>query len=139
MAESVSDTEFLKLFENALRTELTNLDQLAEHKSLFPIGDKGVAQGSALSTLAGNIILQDFDRRFNDRGIVCVRYVDDFILLGPRESSVRGAFESVLKFLGNLGMSAYSPWDDGQKAECGDVRRGFTFLGCDVFANGHLI
>ena len=82
-AAAVRDRKFLSLFESALKTELQNLSELGEHKSLFPIGNDGVAQGSALSTLAGNIVLQDFDRVLNERNIVCVRYIDDFIILGP--------------------------------------------------------
>ncbi len=106
----VKDQEFLGLFEGALETELENLDELAEHRSLFPIGDNGVAQGSALSTLAGNIVLTEFDRVLNGRNILCVRYVDDYIILGPDESRVKKAFESSQELLRKFQMRAYSPW-----------------------------
>jgi RNA-directed DNA polymerase len=135
----VKDQEFLRLFDGALETELENLDELAEHRSLFPIGDEGVAQGSALSTLAGNIVLTEFDRVLNGRNILCVRYVDDYILLGPDEIRVKKAFESSQELLRKFGMRAYSPWADEEKANHGPVASGFSFLGCDIKPNIKLI
>ena len=68
--------------------------------SLFPNETIGVAQGSALSALAGNIALREFDAEMNSRGLVCVRYIDDFMLLGGSKlSSVRARiFESPAKY-----------------------------------------
>jgi RNA-directed DNA polymerase len=132
LRDHVKDQEFLGLFDGALETELENLNELAEHRSLFPIGDDGVPQGSALSTLAGNIVLTEFDRVLNGRNILCVRYVDDYIILGPDESRVRKAFESSQELLRKLHMRAYSPWADEEKAGHGRVARGFSFLGCDI-------
>lgn len=128
----VKDQEFLRLFDGALETELENLDELAEHRSLFPLGEDGVAQGSALSTLAGNIVLAEFDRVLNGRNILCVRYVDDYILLGPDEIRVKKAFESSQELLRKFQMRAYSPWADEEKADHGPVASGFSFLGCDI-------
>jgi RNA-directed DNA polymerase len=138
-AAAIRDRKFLSLFESALKTELQNLSELGEHKSLFPIGNDGVAQGSALSTLAGNIVLQDFDHVLNERNIVCVRYIDDFIILGPNESTVKKAFASAQELLGQLNMVAYVPGDGNNKAECGYVGNGFSFLGCYVNATVKLI
>jgi len=139
IASHVKDRGFVSLFDRALDTELENMDALGEHKVLFPIGDDGVAQGSALSTLAGNIVLKQFDDSLNGRNITCVRYVDDFLILGPDESRVRKAFESAQALLSTLGMRAYSPWAQGAKAAHGFVARGFTFLGCDINSDGRVI
>jgi hypothetical protein len=133
------DRDFLSLFENALNTELLNSEQLGEHKYLFPIGEDGVAQGSSLSMLAGNIVLREFDERLNGNGIVCIRYVDDFILLARNEADARNAFGLALKILSRLGMSAYSPWVRSDKAEEGDLSQRINFLGCTIFANGRLV
>jgi hypothetical protein len=139
IANHVKDLEFVSLFDRALDTELENLDDLAEYKNLFPTGDGGVAQGSALSTLAGNIVLNDFDKMLNGRNIWCLRYVDDYLILGPDESRVKKAFESSQRLLNGLGMRAYSPWQERQKAAHGQTADGFTFLGCDIKSNGQLI
>jgi RNA-directed DNA polymerase len=138
-AASIRDRKFLVLFEAALNTELQNLSELGEHAALFPIGNDGVAQGSALSTLAGNIVLQEFDRILNERKILCVRYIDDFIILGPTESSVKKAFASAQELLCQLNMIAYSPSDPSNKAECGQVSSGFSFLGCYINPTAKLI
>lgn len=132
VASFVSDTELVDLFRAATTTELFNLEQLGEHRDLFPIGDKGVAQGSPLSPLMGNIILNEFDRKLNGRGILCIRYIDDFLLLGKSEKNVSKAFESANAMLGEFDMQAYSPWVRSDKAEAGDVMKGFTFLGCEL-------
>lgn len=136
---SIRDKKFLGLFESALNTELQNLSELGEHKFLFPTGNDGVAQGSALSTLAGNIVLEDFDRVLNERNILCVRYIDDFMILGPNESTVKKAFASAQQLLSQLNMIAYAPGDGSNKAECGYVSSGFSFLGCYVNGTAKLI
>lgn len=137
--ENISDGLFTELFGNALSTELQNLHELGEHRSLFPIGDEGVAQGSALSTLAGNILLRNFDTSLNARGITCIRYIDDFILLGADEGKVQAAFRSARAQLAQFNMSAYSPSERKDKAEWGDVAKGFEFLGCQVKADGKIV
>ena len=127
VAANVRDQQFLHLFSGALETELENLDDLQEHKLLFPIGDEGVAQGSALSTLAGNIVLNEFDRLLNGRNMYCIRYVDDYILLGPDEGRVRKSFESSQDLLKKFNMRAYSPWDERQKLNEVPFPRVFPF------------
>src|SRR5262249_1299296 len=78
---SLEDEQFCSLFSQAPATNLINKQELEErhHFTLFPSSETGVAQGSALSALAGNIVLEKFDRDMNGRGIICVRYIDDFI------------------------------------------------------------
>ena len=128
----VNDQHFMRLLRSATETELANLAQLHGDAEYFPIHEIGVAQGCALSPLLGNLVLYDFDRLMNDRGIVCVRYIDDFLLLGPERHSVFSAFGNACKTLGSLGLTAYDPRDLGGKAVCGEIDTGFEFLGCDV-------
>jgi RNA-directed DNA polymerase len=130
IAKFISDPEFLDLLRRATDTRLANLHQLGDDALLFPIEEKGVAQGSPLSPLIGNILLRDFDWAMNGRGITCIRYIDDFLLLGPSEKAVQKAFCSAQKILKALGMRAYDPGSD--KAEAGKVVNGFDFLGCTI-------
>lgn len=123
---------FRKLLHEAVNVELANLAELGPLVSLFPLSGIGVAQGSCLSLLMGNILLYEFDRRMNDRGIVCLRYVDDFLLLGPSHAHVVKAFESASRLLTDLGLTAYDPRTAPDKAETGWIQSGFTFLGCHV-------
>ena len=128
----VDDPDFMELLGKALDLELSNLDALREDAKLFPLHDVGVAQGCCLSPLMGNILLGEFDRQMNGRGILCLRYIDDFLILGPTERKVRKAFLNAQELLEKHGLRAYDPDETGGKADAGMVRQGFEFLGCDV-------
>jgi hypothetical protein len=128
----VSDAKLMELLTAAVAVELENRAELERLADLFPLYDEGVAQGSSLSPFLGNIFLNDFDREMNDRGITCLRYVDDFLLMGPNKSSVLKTFQSAQKWLARYSMNAYDPRNDKKKAEMGDANKGFTFLGCDI-------
>jgi len=132
LAGGINDDRFLQLLQDAVVTELDNLQELGSSRDLFPIYDIGVAQGCCLSPLLGNILLSDFDHQMNDRGIVCLRYVDDFIILGPNAKYTMKAFDHARVWLGERGLSAYDPRSDPEKAASGWVRQGFEFLGCRV-------
>lgn len=124
----------LKLFEEAIKTDLANIDDLRRKglDEIFPIGIEGVAQGSPLSPLIANIYLADFDLAMNANGITCLRYIDDFLLLGASLSDVDKAFNRSLKELGKMGLEAYDPRKDKAKASRGAIQTGFDFLGCNV-------
>lgn len=128
----IEDAKFLNLVKHAMETTLANLQQLGEDAALFPLGPEGVAQGSALSPLMGNILLSNFDMEMNGRGITCLRYIDDFLLLGPNAEKVRKAFENAQKKLAAFGMEAYDPKITSDKAEMGQTAEGFDFLGCTI-------
>ncbi|BAU73847.1 retron-type RNA-directed DNA polymerase [Metapseudomonas furukawaii] len=124
----------LKLFEEAIKTDLANIDDLRRKglAEIFPIGIEGVAQGSPLSPLIANIYLADFDLEMNSDGITCLRYIDDFLLLGATLSDVDKAFNRSLKVLSKIGLEAYDPRTDKAKASRGATQKGFDFLGCNV-------
>ena len=134
--EQTKDEEFTILFEQAIATELDNADEVKDYLYLFPLEDIGVPQGSSLSAFAGNVVLQNFDAQLNGRNITTVRYIDDFVILGPSEQAVKKAFSSATSVLGGLGMTAYSPKEDADKSRCGRIAEGFEFLGCSVRTNG---
>lgn len=127
-------TATLKLFEEAIKTDLANIDDLRRKglDEIFPIGIEGVAQGSPLSPLLANIYLADFDEAMNSNGITCLRYIDDFLLLGATLGDVDKSFNRSLKELGKIGLGAYNPQTDKTKASRGSTDKGFDFLGCNV-------
>jgi ribonuclease HI/retron-type reverse transcriptase len=128
----VDDELFLQLLNRASEVTLQNESVLGENRKVFPIDDHGVAQGSPLSPLFGNILLHEFDCLFNERNITCVRFVDDFLLIADKESRARKAFENAKKYLSNLGIKCHDPFAPGvspEKAQYGNVREGFVFLG----------
>jgi retron-type reverse transcriptase len=132
LTDAVPDPSFVSLVEKALTVELQNAGQMkADDLHLFPTGADGVAQGCPLSALAGNIVLRDFDRVMNDpqRGIVCIRYIDDFIILGKKADRVRKAMASAREHLNRLGMDIYDHAKHPKKAFIGPLSDHPEFLG----------
>ena len=132
VAERIDDSAFNKLFQEAASTELGNLGQLGKRAKLFPTYEIGVAQGCCLSPLMGNILLNEFDLKMNGREITTLRYVDDFIILGPNRRKVFATFMSARKLLSGHGLEAYDPSTDSDKASTGETKQGFEFLGCQI-------
>lgn len=135
LSPHVSDERFLSLLERATLVTLANESSLGEDRKVFPTDSEGVAQGSPLSPLFGNILLSEFDKKFNGRDIVCIRFIDDFIIMGSSERNVRKAFQNALIYLDGLGLRCHDPFESSapsQKAECGKVDDGFVFLGYDI-------
>lgn len=128
----VNDADFMQLLADSVDLELSNLAALGENVRLFPLHELGVAQGCCLSPLMGNVLLSEFDRKMNGRGILCLRYIDDFLILGPSETKVRRAFRGAQNLLAQHGLHAYNPDEGGGKAKAGMVSKGFEFLGCNV-------
>lgn len=131
----VDDQRFNQVLRAATSVVLSNEAVLGEDRSLFPIDDHGVAQGSPLSPLFGNILLNEFDVQLNDRNIICVRFIDDFVLLGKTEGAVVKAFHSAQRMLQSFGLTCHDPFSSSSspdKAERGTVEEGFVFLGYDL-------
>jgi hypothetical protein len=134
VAKRIKDPKFQDLFRRAIETELSNLNALREagKEHHFPIQDIGVAQGCSLSPLVGNIYLREFDARMNSTDVLCLRYIDDFIVMGPNESETRLMFNRGLKILEDLGLSAYLPEKNSDKASSGPASKAFDYLGCTI-------
>lgn len=128
----IPDSKFQCLLEKATHVELDNLASIGAAAKLFPSYEIGVAQGCCLSPLLGNILLDRFDRELNGRAITCIRYIDDFIILGSASSKVEAAFRSALRLLAEHGLTAYDPKLVSDKASMGEIRHGFEFLGCNI-------
>jgi RNA-directed DNA polymerase len=134
--EQTRDEEFTTLLEQAMATELENADEIKDYLYLFPLEDIGVPQGSSLSAFAGNVVLKDFDFQLNGRNITTIRYIDDFVILGPSERAVKKTFSSAASALSQLGMVAYDPDGNPEKSKLGSITDGFDFLGCSIRTNG---
>lgn len=130
--ESLND-----ILKEATKTELKNIIALGKDAEIFPSYEIGVAQGYCLSPLFGNILLHDFDMQLNSDRIKCLRYIDDFIILGPDTQSVRIAFKEARIILQKFGMDAYDPAHKNGKAREGQILNGIDFLGCII--NEHFV
>lgn len=135
---ATQDEALVKVIDAALAVSIENARDLTKDDLARLPGDSvGVPQGSALSMLFGNLALRDFDHLMQGRGIRCIRYVDDFILLGRSDAKVQAAFRSAQAHLAGLGLTTYEPGDRSGKASVGKTADGFSFLGCEI--NGSLI
>lgn len=130
------DQAFLQLFSDALETELANQADVQEWLKLFPLSEIGVAQGSLLSTLVGNLCLRNFDRCLNNDKLLTVRYLDDFLILTSDAKSARDGFELAKQELARLGMRCYEPGDGSNKSGLGRIHEGINFLGCHLHPDG---
>ncbi|OFZ49559.1 MAG: hypothetical protein A2381_13535 [Bdellovibrionales bacterium RIFOXYB1_FULL_37_110] len=128
----INDQKFMTLLRKAVTIELDNLNELKGLEDLFPIHEEGVAQGSCLSPLFGNIFLKEFDDITNSHDVTCVRFVDDFVIVGPSEKAIKAKFKLGLEFLNKYGLEAYDPFTDTNKAGIGEIKKGFEFLGCKI-------
>lgn len=133
---NLDDMRFIEVLNEATTVTLGNEVFLGEDRAIFPTNDEGVAQGSPLSPLFGNILLYDFDNKFNQDRLICIRFIDDFILLAKSEHEVRKAFHDAKAFLAALGMSCHDPFSKtvkGDKADSGKVEDGIIFLGYHIW------
>ena len=62
---------------------------------------KGVPQGSPLSPLLSNIMLNELDKEMDRRGLCYVRYADDFSIYTKNEHTARKIGNSIYLFLKN--------------------------------------
>lgn len=134
LSDHVDDVDMVNLFSAAIETTLGNLTDIKRRglDHIFPLSHDGVAQGSPLSPLIANIYLEEFDRELNSDGLVCIRYIDDFVIMAKTERLAAKGFKAARAILKRHGLEVYSPDEHPEKASKGMIKNGFEFLGCYV-------
>ena len=61
--------------------------------------EEGSPQGGNLSPLLANVYLNEFDQEFLKRGVPCIRYADDIVLLAKSGRASERLLESSTKYL----------------------------------------
>ena len=61
--------------------------------------EEGSPQGGNLSPLLANVYLNEFDQEFTKRGVPCIRYADDIVLLAKSKRASERLLESSTKYL----------------------------------------
>ncbi len=61
--------------------------------------EEGSSQGGNLSPLLANVYLNEFDQEFTKRGVPCIRYADDIVLLAKSKRASERLLESSTKYL----------------------------------------
>ena len=96
--------------------------------------EEGSPQGGNLSPLLANVYLNEFDQEFNKRGVPCIRYADDIVLLAKSERASERLLESSTKYLeGTLKLKV-----NREKSRTVSVFaiRNFKYLGFTLGKNG---
>lgn len=129
IAEATTDPEFMALFSEAIRVELENMAELKEKAQAFPIEAIGVAQGNSLSPLLGNILLHEFDKAMNEGDCVCIRYIDDFIILAPSAAAAQARMKRAIRILAGFDMTLS---DEKSTRRPIPISEKFDFLGIEL-------
>ena len=96
--------------------------------------EEGSPQGGNLSPLLANIYLNEFDQEYLKRGVPCIRYADDIVLLAKSERAAKRLLETSTKYLeGTLKLKV-----NQEKSRVVSVFaiRNFKFLGFTLGRNG---
>ena len=86
--------------------------------------DRGLPQGSSLSPLFANLLLDDFDRDMEAAGFRMIRFADDFVILCKHPDRARAAQEAVEQSLQDLELELKE-----RKTAVRHFRDGFRYLG----------
>ena len=92
VSRKVDDKRLLRLIGRYLRAGVlvdTDLQPSTE----------GTMQGGPLSPLLANILLDDFDKELESRGLRFVRYADDFLVFTKTSKAATRVFDSVERYL----------------------------------------
>ena len=92
IAERVSDKRLLKLTRAFLRAGVM------EDGLVSPV-DEGTPQGGPLSPLLSNIVLDEFDRELERRGLRFARYADDCNVYVRSRRAGERVMESIMRFI----------------------------------------
>ncbi len=92
VSRKVSDKRLLTLIGRYLRPGVM------VHTELQP-SLEGTMQGGPLSPLLANILLDDFDKELESRGLRFVRYADDFLVFTKTREAARRVFASIERYL----------------------------------------
>jgi len=92
VAERISDKRMLKLIRAFLRAGVM------EGGLVSPV-DEGTPQGGPLSPLLSNIVLDEFDRELERRGLRFVRYADDSNIYVRSRRAGERVMESITRFI----------------------------------------
>jgi len=92
LAKRVPDKRVLKLIRAALNAGIMI-------HGLESPSEEGVPQGSPLSPLLSNIVLDELDKELERRGLAFVRYADDFVIFVRSRAAAERVMASIERFI----------------------------------------
>jgi len=109
------------------------LGQDIHYKNTIIKRPKGLPQGSPLSPLLANFILDDFDSDLETHGFKLLRFADDFIVLCKTRQEAELAAQAVKESLHEVKLTL-----NLEKTHIVELKQGFPFLGY-LFREDHAI
>jgi RNA-directed DNA polymerase len=92
LRKQISDERVIQMVKRYLKSGVMENGVVAETT-------EGSPQGGNLSPLLANIYLNEFDQEFKRRGVPCVRYADDIVLLARSPRAAQRLLGSSTKYL----------------------------------------
>ena len=92
LRKNVKDERVVQLIKRYLKSGVMENGVVIDTK-------EGSPQGGNLSPLLANIYLNEFDQEFLKRGVPCIRYADDIVLLAKSKRALERLLESSTKYL----------------------------------------
>ena len=92
LRKQVKDERVVQMVKRYLKSGVMEDGVVTEKK-------EGTPQGGNLSPLLANVYLNEFDWEFHRRGVPCIRYADDIVLLAKSERAAERLLESSTKYL----------------------------------------
>ena len=92
LRKNVKDERVIQLIKRYLKSGVM------ENGVVMPT-EEGSPQGGNLSPLLANIYLNEFDQEFLKRGVPCIRYADDIVLLAKSKRASERLLESSTRYL----------------------------------------
>ena len=92
LRKQVKDERVIQMVKRYLKSGVMENGVVSETK-------EGSPQGGNLSPLLANVYLNEFDWEFQRRGVPCIRYADDIVLLAKSKRAAERLLESSTKYL----------------------------------------
>ena len=128
LREEIKDERVIQMIKRYLKSGVMENGVVMET-------EMGSPQGGNLSPLLANIYLNEFDHEYEKRGVPCVRYADDIVLLARSERAAKRLLESSISYLeGKLRLTV-----NREKSRVTSVFsiRNFKYLGFALGRNGN--
>lgn len=119
--KKVKCRKVLKLLRSFLRAPLQHEGKLYKRR-------KGTPQGSPISPLLSNIILNELDKELEKRGHRYVRYADDFSIYVKSEQAAKRVGNSIYKFLRDVLKLPINRQKSGIRRPVNFDILGFTYV-----------
>lgn len=127
LRRNIKDERVIQLIKRYLKSGVMENGVISET-------EEGSPQGGNLSPLLANIYLNEFDQEFERRGVPCIRYADDIVLLAKsRRASERLLVTSTAYLEGKLKLKVNRK---KSKAVSVFARKDFKYLGFALGRNG---